>query len=170
MARPASVRSPGDDLDAGGVQVACSRPVDPTEQGQADARLEEALGRRGLRDPRDPLRARLRAMRETPAFGEFVRYYEEELVPPVARGAADPVEAWEEFGRRLARASGEGREVAVDPSGRAEPVAGTIPDDRIVLYLPGDARDPPLPLRVPRDLSSHQEATLALLVEGRLRL
>lgn len=144
--------------------------VDPTRQSQADARLEEALARRGLRDPRDPLRARLRALKESPAFREFVRFYEENLVPSVAAGAIEPVQAWEDFGRRLAAASGEGRELAVDPSGSAEPVSTAVPDDCVVLFVPRDPNEPAIPLRVPRALSIHQEATLTLLVEGKLRL
>lgn len=91
-------------------------------------------------------------------------------MPGIAAGGVDPVEAWEAFGRRLAFISGEGREVAVDPTGRAEPATHPAPDDRLLLFLPADPREPVLPLRVPRALSSPQEATLALLVEGRLRI
>lgn len=139
------------------------------EQTAADQRLLDVLQRRGLRDPRDPLRTRLRALKEAPDFAEHVRYYEEVLVPSIVSGEADPVEAWEAFGRRLAAAGGAGREVAVDADGRAS-APDAVGDDRLLLFIPADAGQPALPLRVPARASPAQEATLALLVEGRQRL
>lgn len=144
--------------------------MDPGEQGQADARLEDALARRGLRDPRPRLRSRLRELRDTPVFADLVRRYEEELVPGVAAGELDPVEAWMDFARRFPEAAGGGREVAVDPTGRAAPASSPLPDDRLILFLPEADRQRVLPLRVPAELSAAQSATLDLLVEGRLTL
>lgn len=140
-----------------------------SQQADADQRLLAALERRALRDPRDPLRARMRALKDTPSFPEHVRYYEEVLVPSIVAGDVDPVEAWEEFGRRIAAAGGKGREVAVDAEGRAS-APGRPGDDGLLLFIPADAAQPALPLRVPVRTSPAQDATLALLVEGRQRL
>lgn len=136
---------------------------------EADARLARALEGSGLADPREPLRRRLRELKGTPAYDEAVRHFEERLVPGVAGGELEPLSAWLDFARHVARLAGDGREVAVDRTGRASPHEGDLPSGAMLLHLPRSDADPALPLRVPREPSAAQRAALDLLVEGRLR-
>lgn len=139
--------------------------MDDSAVDRADRALEEALQQRELADPRQPLRALLKELKDTPAFDEAVRYYREELVPKVADGEADPLDGWLEFGRKLAALSGPGREVVIDPGGKSHVPSGRSADNHVILYLPDDPRQQILPLRLPRERSRAQEATLRLLVE-----
>ncbi len=139
--------------------------MDDSAADRADRALEEALQQRELADPRQPLRARLRELKETAAFDEAVRYYREELVPKVAGGEVDPLEGWFEFARKLAALSGPGTEVVIDRGGKSHQPSGRSADHDVILYLPDDPRQHILPLRLPRERSRAQEATLRLLVE-----
>lgn len=82
---------------------------DPTSE-KADRILEEALERVGARDPRDFYRDRLRTLKDTNPEGyqAAVEYYRDTLIPSVASGEADPLEAWTEYGRTLAEAVARG--------------------------------------------------------------
>ncbi|HUF90165.1 MAG TPA: hypothetical protein VMR66_09310 [Gemmatimonadota bacterium] len=136
-------------------------------QEDADRRLEEALERERIADPREPLRTRLRALRGTSHFDRAVAHYQEALLPGVANGTLDPLAAWLEYARLIAGAA-PGREVAVDVEGRdgaevADPAS-------LLLHVPEERGAPVTPLRAPADPSPAQLATLALLVEGRTRL
>lgn len=136
-------------------------------QEEADRRLEETLERERIADPRESLRARLRALRGTAHFDRAVAHYQEALLPGVANGTLDPLAAWLEYGRLIAGAA-PGREVAVDVDGRdgaelADPAS-------LLLHVPEERGAPVTPLRAPADPSPAQRATLALLVEGRTRL
>ncbi|MBI4409444.1 MAG: hypothetical protein HY561_07025, partial [Gemmatimonadetes bacterium] len=139
-------------------------------RARADARLEEALMRLGVRDPRDFCRERLRALKERDAAGyeRALRYFEETLVPRVAEEASDPLAEWIRYGRLLGELhGGVGRTVAVDASGRARPYGNGDSDDLLVLYLPDDPRAPALVLSAPTGLTPAQQATLDLLVYGK---
>jgi hypothetical protein len=139
------------------------------QRRRADTRLDEALERAGLQDPRADYRERLRLLRDRDqdAFSEARRYYEEILVPRVAAPDSDPVLEWFEYGRKLVELEGDGRAAnifMVDPSGRSAPFNDPLPMDHLVLYLPEDTRPPVLPLNVPLELSPAQQASYDLLV------
>ncbi|NIP80689.1 MAG: hypothetical protein GWM90_16300 [Gemmatimonadetes bacterium] len=137
-------------------------------RNRADARLETALRDADRRDPRPYYRTALRHLREhdPEAFQRALRFFEEELVPAVA-DEADPLEAWLEYGRRLAAAFGPGRTVELDSTGRERPVPDPGTAAGLVLHIPDDDRSPVLVLRCPRDPSRAQTGALELLVEGR---
>lgn len=136
---------------------------------EAAERLEDALNRSNLRDPRDFYRAHLRGLRDRDPQGyeRAVRTYHDRLLPRVARPDSDAVGEWLEFGMLLAELSGEGRSLVIDEAGRARPAASPPPRDGLLLYMPRDPAVPVLPLLVPRAPSAAQEATLDLLVHGR---
>lgn len=138
---------------------------------RADARLDEALERAMLRDPRDAYRERLKLLRarDPIAFDEARRYYEEVLVPKVAAPDSDPVLEWFEYGRRLAELEGAGRVVVIDQTGKASRFTPPLPRDELILYLPDDLRAPAIALSTPRHLSPAQEAAHTLLIERKLR-
>lgn len=142
------------------------------QRSRADARLDQALERDALRDPRAFFRHALRRLRERSpgAFEEARRYYEEILLPRVAEETADPVDEWFEYGRRLAELGGPGRIVAIDDAGRAAACAPPLPRNRLVLHLPDDPAEPALVLNLPRALSAPQHATFDLLVAGRTEI
>ncbi|MFW6206564.1 MAG: hypothetical protein ACOC5J_01370 [Gemmatimonadota bacterium] len=135
---------------------------------RADARLEAALQDADLADPRPRYREALRHLRDRDpdTFDEAIRYFENELIPAVA-GEADPLAAWLEYGRRLARALGDGRLMELDATGRARPVTDPAEARGLVLHLPDDTGTPALALRHPKELSKAQQAAVELLVEGR---
>jgi hypothetical protein len=139
---------------------------------RADTRLDHALERAALRDPRDFYRERLRLLKEQEpaAFDEARRYYEEVLLPRVADGESDPVLEWFEYGRRLAELGGPGEAVMIDLSGRSTEFVPPLHRDQLVLYLPEDARAPVLALNVPHHLSPAQQANYTLLIERKLRI
>ncbi len=139
---------------------------------RADARVDEALERAALLDPRDFYRERLRLLKERDpaAFTEARRYYEDVLLPRVAAADSDPVLEWFEYGRRLAELGGAGRVVIIDASGRSTDYTPPLSLAQLLLHLPEDNGTPVLALNVPRNLSPAQQATYALLVERKLRI
>lgn len=135
---------------------------------QADRALEDALARTGARDPREFYRQRLRALKQSDpsSYEEAVRYYRETLIPDVAGGEGDPLEAWTEYGRRLAEWTAPGRTVAVDATGRAEPFQPPA-GDRLILHLPDAAGDQAILVGLPPQLTPAQRATYDVLVAGK---
>lgn len=146
--------------------------MDSSRQEEADQRLQEALDRQGARDPRPFYRERLRELKAASpdAYEKAVTHYRDTLVPEVAAGEVDPLEAWMEYGLRLAELSAPGRTVAVDESGRATPYEPDPGSDRLVLHLPEDRGLRPLLVGLPRELSPAQKATFDLLVQGKQTL
>lgn len=144
-------------------------------RARADARLESALESAPVRDPRPYLREILRHLKErdSGAFERAIAHFESTLVPAVA-GEGDPLAEWLEYGRVLAALSGEGRIVAIDETGRATPVesaeGGDVPSDTLLLYLPDATDTPAAVLRCPRDATPAQEASIGLLVQGRVSI
>ena len=137
--------------------------------GDTDAaveRLEEARRERGLADPRPTFRKLLKrlASEDRDAYREAVRHFEEELVPSVAGGEADPVAAWLTYGLRLVSVLSDGEARAVDESGRADPVDDTSapPVGPLLLWLPASG-DRGLVLARPEEPSDAQRATVELL-------
>jgi hypothetical protein len=138
---------------------------------QADEKLEEALSREGARDPREFYRDRLRELKQAnpDGYAKAVAYYRDTLIPGVASGEP-PLEAWTEYGRRLAESLAPGRTVAVDVTGRAHPYEAPAPRDRLILHLPDAKGGRALLVGLPAELSPAQRATYDALVNGKLKL
>jgi len=134
----------------------------------ADEALQAALTAAGARDPRDFYRERLKDLKrvDTDGYESAVAYYRDTLIPQVAAGTTDPLEAWTEYGRRLAEALAPGRAVSIDSTGRAREYEGSAPD-RLVLHLPDDKGVRALLVGLPTSLSPAQRAAYDVLVEGR---
>lgn len=141
------------------------------KRDHADARLEAALHERGLNDPRDGYRMRLRALRETrpDLFERATRYYQEEVLPALVAGA-DPIETWIEYGRFLAETISPGRTVTIDDTGSARPYSAPSPTGALVLHLPNDRDAASMPLAEPVEPSPAQRAAYDLLVRRQLAL
>lgn len=137
---------------------------------KADRVLEEALERTGARDPRDFYRERLRSLKSSDpeAYQRAVEYYQETLLPTVVSGDEDPLGAWTEYGRALARAVAPGRTVSIDETGRSRPYEGPT-QDHLILHLPDDTGARALLVGLPSELSGPQRATYDVLVAGRHR-
>jgi hypothetical protein len=137
---------------------------------RADERLESTLAETGeLQDPRPFFRPVLRHLRngDPSAFDRALSHFESTLIPGVAAGG-DPVAAWLAYAELLAAALGPGRRVEVDASGRAHDLADLAGAGGLVLHIP-DADDAPvLVMRCPARPSSAQNATVELLVAGRV--
>lgn len=146
--------------------------MDTDLDAAAEERFEQALQERNARDPREYYRERLRELREADpgAYEEAVGYYRETLIPSIASGEADPLDAWREYGRRLAELTAPGRTVEIDATGRSEPYGSGAPGDRLVLHLPEDSGRKALLVSLPPDPSEAQRATYRLLVAGRQTL
>lgn len=137
----------------------------------ADKALEAALAEAGARDPREFYRERLRELkRANPSeYESAVAYYRDTLIPEVAGGGTDPLDAWTEYGRRLATALTPGRTISVDGTGLAHEY-GEPKRDRLVLHLPAENGARALLVALPSSLSTAQRATYDVLVEGRQKL
>lgn len=150
-------------------------------RGAAERRTDAAFAEGPYLDPRAAYRAHLRVLRERDgaAFERGVKAYEA-LVQEIGAGG-DAGQAWLRYGAALAGET-PGRTVAIDADGRASAWAGQDdgqpsgddPRERdapgavpLILHIPDDARAPALPLAAPRTPSRAQNASLALLVEGR---
>lgn len=146
--------------------------MDKSQNARAEERFEAALNATGARDPREFYRERLKELRtaKPDAYRAAVRYYDDTLLPSIADSDADPVEAWWEYGRRIAELSVDGRTVEIDPSGRSHPYSRPTPRDRMVLHLPDGTKGLALVVGLPTDLSQAQMASYDLLVAGKQRL
>jgi hypothetical protein len=134
----------------------------------ADKVLEAALAEAGARDPREFYRERLRELKraDQAEYESAVAYYRDTLIPEVVGGQRDPLDAWTEYGRRLAAALAPGRTVSVDGTGLAHEYLGPA-RDRLVLHLPDGKGVRALLVGLPTQLSPAQRATYAVLVEGK---
>jgi hypothetical protein len=146
--------------------------MDEGLQTRADDLFEQALARTNAKDPREFYRERLREMKagDPEAYQKAVRYYEEELIPSIAEGGADPLASWQEYGCRLAALAQPGKPVEVDVTGRSHGYRPPTPGDRMILHIPEGARGRALVIGLPPELSPAQRATYDLLVAGRQRL
>ena len=141
-------------------------------QATADALFEAAREQSGARDPREYYRDRLRELKGTDpaAYAKAVLYYNEELIPSIASGGADPVQAWIAYGRRIAQLTVEGRTVAIDETGLAIDYSASVGTDLLILQLPEGGRGRAIPVGLPPRLSGAQQAAYDLLVSGRQTL
>jgi len=139
---------------------------DQTEM--ADKILVDALEAAGARDPREFYRERLKELRgaNPDGYEAAVAYYRDTLIPTVASGGENPLDAWTEYGRRLAEALAPGETVSIDETGRAHAYEG--PDtDRLLLHLPSDTSIRALLVGLPPKLSSAQRAAYDVLIAGK---
>lgn len=146
--------------------------MDPGLKKAADARFDDARASTGARDPRAYYRQRLAELKkaDAQAYAEAVRYYEEELIPSIAEADADPVEAWRDFGLRLAVLISPGEAVAVDASGRRRPYEAPGEPGDMILHLPKVRRMPAFLVGLPPEPAPPQVATYDWLVAGRRAL
>lgn len=140
-------------------------------QALAEQRLEAALERTGARDPRALCRERLRELKgiDAAAFEQAIGHYRDRLVPSIVAGG-EPFTAWVEYGRTIARLTFQGRTVSIDRTGLAREYATPADPEALVLHLPRGGRGRALLVAQPRDPSPAQQATRALLVDGRSTL
>ena len=145
--------------------------MSPTPRETADSLLEQALQESGARDPRKFYRERLVELKERNVEGyqEAVRYFETTLVTAIASGKESPLDAWTEYGRRLAELTAPGRTVAIDATGRSRPYQPPNTSDDLVLHLPHASGGRALLVALPKELSNAQRATYDWLVAGRLK-
>ena len=138
----------------------------------AEARFAEALAATGARDPRDYYRDRLRELKHNnpEGYAEGVAYYQQTLIPSIAGGEADPLEAWREYGLLIARLTVAGRPVAVDAGGRSRPFRPPGDPGDMVLHMPDRGRERPILVTLPAKPSQAQLGTFDWLVGGRRAL
>lgn len=141
--------------------------ADDDLRARADARFAQALEAAGARDPRDFYRKQLVELKsaDAGAYRRALAYYEQELIPAVARDDSDPMAEWLEYGRVLATLAGPGRTVQIDASGRAEDYARPVPADALVLHLPERTTARAIVVGIPTALSPAQRASFDLLVK-----
>lgn len=140
-----------------------------TDQERADALLESALEATGARDPREFYRERLRELKQAhpAAYEKAVAHYRDVLVPGVAGGELEPLEAWTEYGRTLAELEAPGRTMVVDATGRAHPYEPPVNRDGLILHIPDDRKHRALLVGLPPELSPAQRASYDWLVAGK---
>lgn len=133
---------------------------------RADEAFARALEATGARDPREYYRKQMAELKQASpeAFAAARDYYAGVLVPAVADGREDPIQAWLEFGRRLAEWSGPGETVLVDGTGVAHPWSRPVPLDHLVLHLPEGRGGKALAVGIPAQPTAAQRATFDLLV------
>lgn len=141
-----------------------------TIAAEAEKRLEAALEAEGARDPREFYRERLRDLKQADAdaYAGAVAYYRDTLLPSIAEGGADPLDAWAEYGRTLAAALAPGRTVRIDGTGRAHPYERPSRSD-LVLQIPETKGGRAVLVSLPTELSRAQKATYDVLVAGKTR-
>lgn len=140
--------------------------ADPDLRARADERFARALEAASARDPRDFYRKQLVALKgaNRDAYQRALAYFEERLIPDVARDDSDPLAEWLEYGRVLANLTTPGRTVQIDAAGRAADYARPVPPDTLVLHLPERTGDAAIVVGIPGTLSPAQRANYDLLV------
>ena len=136
----------------------------------AEQALEAALATSGGRDPRDFYRERLRELKQVnpESYRAAVTYYREVLIPEVASGAGNPLDAWIEYGRTLAEALAPGRTVSIDETGKSHNYEG-VDSSGLILHLPQETGERALLVNLPVTMSNAQRATYDVLVKGKQR-
>jgi hypothetical protein len=141
-------------------------------QAEADRLLDDALNRTGARDPREPYRALLRELKERSAseYEAAVTEYRERVVRGIAEEGADPLMRWLEFGCGTVQRLNPGRTIVIDRTGRAAPYTPPPSWKDLILHLPDDRKSRAVLVGSPADLTAAQNATIELLVHGKLRV
>lgn len=137
----------------------------------ADRNLTTAAANLGLADPRPAFRERLRILKDNhpDAFASALRHYESGVLPAIS-GGGDVLEVWVQYGETIAALTAPGRMVRVDATGRAEKYAAPVQEAALVLHVPDQNDAPVLVTIAPVSPTPAQQATLDLLVHGRLGL
>lgn len=140
--------------------------ADADLRARADERFARVLQETGARDPRDFYRKQLVALKaaDTAAYRRALAYYDQELIPAVARDDSDAVGEWLEYGRFLATLTVPGRTVQIDGEGRAADYRRPVPPDALVLHLPERTNAPAVIVGLPKTLTPAQRANHDLLV------
>lgn len=138
---------------------------DPGAVQAAEERYAKELAGRAIADVRPACRYLLRQLKAvTPdAYEAGVRRYEDELIPSIADGSVNPLDAWIDYGAWLCDQLYDGHLVSVDASGRSSPFSGPLPDGAMALYLGAKDDQPTILLASPESLSAHQTAARDLL-------
>ena len=141
--------------------------ADPDLRARADERFARVLQQTGARDPRDFYRKQLVALKaaDPNAYRRALAYYDQELIPAVAREDSDALDEWLEYGRFLATLTGPGRTVQIDGAGRAHDYTRPVPPGSLVLHLPERTTAPAVVVGIPSSLTLAQRATYDLLVK-----
>jgi hypothetical protein len=142
--------------------------MDAETRAQAEQRLTEAAAGLRLMDPRPPLRARLKQLRERQpdAFTHAVAHYEQHVLPRLAE--EDPVPVWLEYARYTGQLSANGRLITIGDDGAATTFKSPIAPGALVLFLPEDTTVSAFIAAQPIDPTPAQKASVELLIEGRL--
>jgi hypothetical protein len=146
--------------------------ADTDLRARADERFARALEAAGARDPRTFYRAQLVELKaaDANAYRRALAYFEQTLIPAVARDDSDAMAEWLEYGRVLATLTTPGRTVQIDPGGRAADYARPVPADALVLHLPDRTAAKAIVVGIPTTLSPAQRASYELLVKQAQRL
>jgi len=141
-------------------------------QAEADRLLEEALEMTGARDPREPFREFLRELkdRNPSEYEAAVSEYREEVLRGIAESGADPLVRWLEFGCATVQRLNPGRAIVIDGSGRATPYTSPPSWKDLILHIPDDRKSRALLVGSPPEPTAAQNATIQLLVLGKLRV
>ncbi|MDZ7780885.1 MAG: hypothetical protein U5R14_13270 [Gemmatimonadota bacterium] len=136
---------------------------------EAERKLEQALEASGARDPREFYRERLRELKQSDAtaYEHAVAYYRDTLLPAIANGDQDPLDAWTEYGRTLAVALAPGRTVRIDTTGKAHPYERPNRAD-LVLQIP-EGKGRAVLIALPPQPTRAQRAAYDVLVAGKTR-
>ncbi|CAN5891524.1 hypothetical protein BH23GEM9_BH23GEM9_01940 [soil metagenome] len=134
----------------------------------AEIRLTEAAAALGLDDPRDPLRHRLKLLRETQpdVFASAVDHYEKNVLPTLA--SDDALTVWLEYAKFIGRLTSGGSLVAIDATGRAAPFRPPPRPGDLVLFMPDETGGEIFVAAAPLAPTSAQQASIDLLVNRRL--
>jgi hypothetical protein len=144
--------------------------MDAETRTQAEQRLADAAATLRLMDPRPPLRATLKQLRERQmdAFTRAVAHYEEQVLPRLA--AEEPMAVWLEYVRFVGQLTANGRLTAIGDDGAATSFKPPLAPGTLVLFLPEDTTVPAFIAAQPQQPSAAQHASMQLLVEGKLSL
>lgn len=136
------------------------------------ATLESRLEATKSQDPRPQYRELLRLLKERdPAQFDVLRqHYAREVEEALAKQDRDPLGLWLDYGLVLAEAMvGPGTAMEINDAGVAIPLEGSPKPGSLTLFLPEGRGSRALAVAVPATPTLAQEATLDLLVHGKVK-
>jgi hypothetical protein len=137
-----------------------------------ESTLEARLEATKTQDPRPDYRDLLRSLKDSDpdAFTRMRAHYAEHVESALARGDRDPLALWLDYGLALAHAvGGEGEPVVIGADGLSVPLDGSPPPGLLTLVLPGRGGLKAIAVAVPSQPSPAQQASLDLLVHGKVK-